>query len=115
MVIGGFLFFFSLKEESIKASIEKVKYEEPSLIDILSETKSKEITKEQILAFREQTKCLICEREINGFIKIFLCPQCEALYCKKCAQKMIDMSNMCWLCEKQIDESKPIKQNNDIS
>ncbi|MFX0043938.1 MAG: hypothetical protein ACFE8L_13580 [Candidatus Hodarchaeota archaeon] len=109
MIIGGFLFFFSLKEESIKASIKKDKPEEPSLIDILSETKSKEISQEQISSFREQTICLICEREIKGFNKIFLCPQCEALYCKKCTQKMIEMSNRCWSCNNPIDESKPIK------
>ena len=115
MIIGGFLFFFSLKEESIKASIKKVKSEEPSLIDILTETKSKDISQEKILAFREQTICLICEREIQGFIKIFLCPKCEALYCEGCTQKMIEMSNMCWICEEQIDESKPVKQDNDIS
>ena len=115
MIIGGFIFFFSLKEESIKASIKKFKSEEPSLIDILTETKSKDISQEKILAFREQTICLICEREIQGFIKIFLCPQCEALYCERCAQKMIEMSNMCWICDEQIDESKPVKQDNDIS
>ena len=115
MIIGGFLFFFSLKEESIKASIKKVKSEEPSLMDILTETKSKDISQEKILAFREQTICLICEREIQGFIKIFLCPKCEALYCERCTQKMIEMSNMCWICEEQIDESKPVKQDNDIS
>ncbi len=119
MIIGGFIFYFSLKEESVKGmklpSIKKFRSEEPSLIDILSETKSKEISQEQILAFREQTKCLICEREIQGFIKIFLCPQCEALYCEKCTEKMIEMSNKCWICEEQIDESKPVKQNNDIS
>ncbi|MCK4687821.1 MAG: hypothetical protein KAT66_06810 [Candidatus Lokiarchaeota archaeon] len=115
MIIGGFIFFFSLKEESIKASIKKFKSEEPSLIDILTETKSKDISQEKILAFREQTICLICEREIQGFIKIFLCPQCEALYCERCVQKMIEMSNMCWICDEQIDESKPVKQDNDIS
>lgn len=115
MIIGGFIFFFSLKEESIKASIKKFKSEEPSLIDILTETKSKDISEEKILAFREQTICLICEREIQGFIKIFLCPQCEALYCERCTQKMIEMSNMCWICDEQIDESKPVKQDNDIS
>ncbi len=114
MIIGGFLFFFSLKEESIKASIKKVKSEEPSLMDILTETKSKDISEEEILAFREQTICLICEREIQGFIKIFICPQCEALYCERCTQKMIEMSNMCWICDEQIDESKPVKQDNDI-
>jgi len=115
MIIGGFIFFFSLKEESIKASIKKFKSEEPSLMDILTETKSKDISEEEILAFREQTICLICEREIQGFIKIFLCPQCEALYCERCTQKMIEMSNMCWICDEQIDESKPVKQDNDIS
>ncbi|MFX1321784.1 MAG: DC1 domain-containing protein [Promethearchaeota archaeon] len=120
MIIAGFLFFFSLKEESVKSmekpsiKIFKSGESKPSLIDILSETKSKELSPEEILAFREQTICLICEKEIQGFIKVFICPQCEALYCEKCTQKMIEMSNMCWICDKQIDESKPIKQDNEL-
>jgi len=28
---------------------------------------------------------------------------------------MIEMSNICWICEEQIDESKLVKQDNDIS
>ncbi|MFX1296732.1 MAG: RING finger protein [Promethearchaeota archaeon] len=112
MISGGFLFFFSLKEESVKASIRKVSVEELSLIDALSETKSKEMSQEQIKEFREQTICLICEREIQGFNKVFLCPQCEALYCERCTQKMIKVSNMCYICDAQIDKSKPIIQNN---
>jgi len=110
MIFGGFFFFFSLKEESVK-SIFKSEISKLSLIDTLSKIKSEEISEEKISTFREQTICLICEREIQGFTKIFICPQCETLYCERCTQKMIEISNMCWVCDEQIDKSKPVKKN----
>lgn len=120
MILGGFFFFFSVKEESVKTMklpsirIFKTGESKPSLMDLLSETKSEEISKEKITSLREQTLCLICEREIKGFMKIFICPQCEALYCERCTQKMIKMSNMCWVCDEQIDKSKPVKLDTDL-
>ncbi|MFX1410690.1 MAG: hypothetical protein ACFFA6_10075, partial [Promethearchaeota archaeon] len=97
----------SMKLPSLKIlRSERAKF---SLIDSLSMKKPKRISEKKILEFREQTICLMCEREVEGFIKIFICPQCEALYCERCTQKMIDMSNMCWICNEQIDESISIK------
>lgn len=119
MIIGGFLFFFSIKEESVKGmKLPSIKFRseesKPSLMEFLSETKSEEISKEKIISLREQTLCLICEKEIKGFIKIFICPKCEALYCERCTQKMIKMSNICWVCDEQIDKSKPVRIDTDL-
>ena len=52
---------------------------------------------------------MVCKSEIGRF-NVFLCPECDVLYCQKCAKTLADLENVCWVCEKALDESKPIKK-----
>ena len=52
---------------------------------------------------------MVCKRNITGFSSLFICTECKSLYCKKCAQALSVLENMCWACDAQIDESKPMK------
>lgn len=38
-----------------------------------------------------------------------MCPNCEVFYCKKCALSLSELENICWACNKPLDESKPVK------
>ena len=43
-----------------------------------------------------------------------MCYDCEAFYCKKCADSLEKIENMCWNCEAPIEESKPIRRYEDL-
>ena len=44
-----------------------------------------------------------------GF-NIIICPNCEAFYCGKYSQAIIELESMRWACDALIDESKSVKQ-----
>lgn len=67
---------------------------------------STQTTKEEIKILKERKKCLVCKGEVLGYS--FIC-QCDAVYCQKCAQALIDLENVCWVCNNPLDISKPSK------
>ena len=83
--------YLGLKEESIKVPLKK-----------------SEITEEEVSFSKEKKICLVCKGKISGF-NIYVCPECEAIYCATCAKAIINLENMCWACDCTIDESQPIK------
>jgi len=40
---------------------------------------------------------------------IYLCPECDALYCNKCSTALSNLENACWACNTPFDPSKPVK------
>lgn len=66
------------------------------------------ITEEEITHYREKKICLVCKGHIEGFNN-YICPKCEVLYCKHCAQSLIDLENTCWVCNAPLDVSVPSK------
>jgi hypothetical protein len=99
------------KEKVIKDLIvyKEIEYEgiKPSLIEALEASKPDIITREEISHFREREICLVCRGKITGSDS-FLCPNCDTLYCKNCAMALSIAENLCWVCNKAIDETKPI-------
>ncbi|TFG23357.1 MAG: hypothetical protein EU529_07745 [Promethearchaeota archaeon] len=79
------------------------------IIEKMFASKPEKITKEEVKFYKEQTICLVCKKEETGFINLFICPECKALYCEKCARALIEIENICWACNGAIDQSKPIK------
>ena len=57
--------------------------------------------------YREKGLCLVCRNRISRLT--YVCPKCESLYCLKCSTALINLENICWVCETPFDESKPIK------
>jgi len=51
---------------------------------------------------------LVCKGKASGF-NIYLCPNCDSLYCNKCAEALSELENACWVCNGPIDDSKPVK------
>lgn len=108
------IFYFGIREETVVSSERETKgseYQIPktSLISTLSYSRPEDLTEDDILYFREQTLCMVCKTLIIGFVDVFICPDCKALYCRKCAKELIKIDNMCWGCLGPIDDSKPIK------
>ena len=74
-----------------------------------------EITEGEVTYFKEKKICLVCKGNIEGFNN-YICPKCEVLYCENCARTLIDLENMCWVCESPLDKSKlskPFKRKED--
>jgi hypothetical protein len=70
--------------------------------------KPQHITEEEVTFHKEQKICLVCKGSVSRLN--YMCPQCDAIYCIKCAEALSNLENTCWACETQIDESKPIKK-----
>jgi hypothetical protein len=67
-----------------------------------------EITEEEVSISKEKKICLVCKSALGRF-NIYLCIECGALYCEKCAKALSTLENTCWVCETPFDESKPVK------
>jgi tetratricopeptide (TPR) repeat protein len=66
------------------------------------------VAEKEVVVYKDSKICLVCKGNVGGF-DIYVCPECNSIYCKDCAQAIIKIENICWTCEKFIDESKPVK------
>jgi len=108
-VIVSFIFLFlGLKEESEeprKKPKKQVKIEG----GLFRLTKRPDhITEEEVIFHKEKKICLVCKGKATGF-NIYVCPQCDALYCQNCARELTELENACWVCDSPFDKSKPSK------
>ncbi len=99
------------KEKVIKDLItyKEIEYDgiKPSLIEALEASRPDIITREEISHFREKAICLVCRSKVVSS-DAFLCSNCDTLYCKNCAMALSITENLCWVCNKAIDKTKPI-------
>ncbi|MBY8987118.1 MAG: hypothetical protein KGD61_01600, partial [Candidatus Lokiarchaeota archaeon] len=98
--------YLGLREEpEKKKSAEKEVKIKDSLFRITK--RPDQITEEEVNFHRERKICLVCKGNVSGIN--YICPGCDALYCIKCSEGLSDLENMCWVCNKPFDDSKPIK------
>ncbi|MFX1443417.1 MAG: hypothetical protein ACFFHV_08390 [Promethearchaeota archaeon] len=112
MLSSSWFWYFGLREEKVKAieiSNKKSMSEESdiTLIERLSLLHDEQLSEKDVNLYREQIICLVCKGDALGFV--YICPDCKALYCEKCARSLIDLENACWICNCAIDKSKPVK------
>jgi hypothetical protein len=114
VAILGFtcVIFFSLEciffLKSISREEGASKKKNVDVIDIF--TRPATITEEEVSVSKERKICLVCKGKMGGFDTfIFMCPDCNAFYCENCARTLIDMENICWVCNSAIDPSRPVK------
>lgn len=50
----------------------------------------------------------MCKGKVGGF-NTYICTGCDVLYCENCARALINIDNVCWVCDEAIDKSKPVK------
>ncbi|MFX0105850.1 MAG: hypothetical protein ACFE75_10185 [Candidatus Hodarchaeota archaeon] len=70
-------------------------------------TRPQTITEEEVMFHKEQKICLVCKG--NLLRAIYLCPECDALYCTKCSGILSNLENACWVCNTAFDPLKPVK------
>ncbi len=112
MLSSSWFWYFGLREEKIKTveiSDKQAIGEDAdiTLIERLTELTDEHLSDEEVTFYREQTICLVCKGKALGFT--YICPDCKALYCEKCARSLINLENACWICNNAIDKNKPIK------
>jgi len=87
------------------AIIEK---DETKLHDLLGTfTRPQKVTEEEVMISKEKKICLVCKGKVGGYN--FLCTECGAFYCEKCAHALTNLENVCWVCDMPFDKSKPSK------
>lgn len=106
-LIGGVLWYLSLREASAepkKKQEKKIQVEEG--IFRLTE-RPDQITEEEVMFHKEKKICLVCKGKALNFI--YVCSECEALYCENCARTLENYENACWVCNNPFNKSKPSK------
>lgn len=70
-----------------------------------------QIVEEKVTIHKEKKVCLICKGQVKGMS--YIC-RCNALYCEKCVKALIDLENVCWVCEAPLDitRSQKLKEDN---
>ncbi|MFX0136695.1 MAG: hypothetical protein ACFFDN_23870 [Candidatus Hodarchaeota archaeon] len=100
------VFYVYLIIKSIKGEDSKKSREKQEEI-LLAFSRPKRITEEEVSISKEKKICLVCKGKLSR--SLYLCPKCDAFYCDNCAQALSNLENVCWVCDEQIDQSKPIK------
>lgn len=70
--------------------------------------KTEQITEKEVTVYKNSKKCVVCKGNVGGF-NIYMCPRCDSIYCRMCAQAVVEIENACWTCESPIDEARPSK------
>ncbi|MFX1569905.1 MAG: RING finger protein [Promethearchaeota archaeon] len=108
IVVGFIILYYGLREEpEEKIEIKKTTKVEGDLFRIAHFDRD-QITEKEVSISKEKKICIVCKGNAIGF-NIYICPECETVYCQKCANTLISMENACWVCEKPIDQTKPSK------
>lgn len=90
-------------------SIEEIKVDDAKFQDVITTfIRPRKLTDEEITFYKEQKICMVCKGKAIGF-NIYVCSECDALYCKKCATALISQENACWGCNYPFDASRPSK------
>ena len=109
VMISSFWFMYlGLREEPEKIKKTPTKKEVKVEGDLFRISKRPDqITEEEVSISKEKKICLVCKGKAIGMT--YICTECEAFYCVKCAQAISNLENSCWACDAPIDESKPVK------
>jgi hypothetical protein len=100
IIVGYLIYFYSRKGEP---AIKK-----DDLQDTLRVfSKPLHFSIDDVKYSREKGFCLVCKNKVSGLS--YICPKCEAWYCLKCRDALIDIENSCWGCKTPFIESKSKK------
>ncbi|MFX0071220.1 MAG: hypothetical protein ACFFAO_09035 [Candidatus Hermodarchaeota archaeon] len=105
------MFYLGIKEQPVKTEVEVPDKKEPiektevSLVETLSYSRPDDLSEEELKNSREQSLCMVCKKSLVGFNTIFICVNCNTYYCQECAQKLIELDNICWGCMELLDIS----------
>jgi hypothetical protein len=107
-IISAFwIIYFAIKEEP-ETPQEPIKKEVKIEGGLFRLTKRPDhITEDEVMFHKEKKICLVCKGNVGRYM--FMCPECDALYCQNCAHALENLENACWVCNGPIDPQKPVK------
>lgn len=109
ILITGFLIIFMGLKEITDKPVKKPKKDTKIKDSLFRVSKRPDnLTEEEVSVSKEKKICLVCKGNVAGFNN-FICPECGTFYCAKCAKALSDLENICWVCEKPLDPSKPMR------
>jgi hypothetical protein len=88
-----------------KKRIQRSDVDEKEFLQIFS--KPQRITEEEVSISKEKKICLVCKGKLGRLL--YMCPDCNSFYCKKCADTLVTLENACWVCDAPFDATKPTK------
>jgi len=106
-IVAFYIMYIGLREETEKGEIVKDDVKVESKLFRIATTRPKKITEEEVSIYKEKKICLVCKGSASKFT--YICNNCEALYCHKCAETLSNLENQCWVCDAPIDDTKPVK------
>jgi len=95
---------YKLISERDNGDVRKSKKEQQDFLAMF--VKPQKLTEEEVTFHKEKKICLVCKGKLSRLL--YMCPECDALYCIKCSDALSDLENACWVCETAFDESKPV-------
>ncbi len=108
--LSVFALFNVIKTTKSQEAIQEQIDESQDILRIF--TKRRKLTEEEVSVSKEKKICLVCKEKLSR--SIYLCPDCDALYCSRCAGALSSSENACWVCETPIDDSKPVNVIHEI-
>jgi len=110
-VYAGFDTLKSLKSVSLVKDSTEFQRDAPSVLEPF--IRSQKITEEEVSFSKEKRVCLVCKVKLER--NMYICPDCQTFYCKKCSNALMGLENACWFCNAPFDEfkpSRPFKEDN---
>ena len=101
-----FIMNSSIKSESVESTPPVGKEKRPDIFGMF--TKPQKVTEEEVSISKEKKICLVCKGNLSRVL--YMCPECNTFYCKKCSEALSDLESMCWVCDAPFDVSKPVKK-----
>ncbi|MFX0211154.1 MAG: tetratricopeptide repeat protein [Candidatus Hodarchaeota archaeon] len=83
------------------------RYVTKAINEVLEKKFAGQMVEEEVTVHKEKKSCLVCKGEVELF-NIYICPECNSIYCNNCAQTLTKLENACWVCNAPIDALKPI-------
>jgi hypothetical protein len=97
----------AIRQQSLSEIGSESKDEHPDVFSLF--IKPQKVTEEEVSVSKEKKICLVCKGKVSRY-EVYLCPECETIYCHKCAHALEDLENACWVCDTPFDVSKPVKK-----
>ena len=103
-IIVRFIVLRHLKQFFKSTIIKTEKEGSPNILGVF--TRPERITEKEVAVSKERKICLVCKG--TGLRFTYICPECNTIYCQKCARTLSEMENACWVCNIPFDEAKPV-------
>jgi hypothetical protein len=101
ILVGLFILHsYPIMKSQVKSSVE-----DEQILSVF--IRPRKVTEEEVSVSKDKKICLVCKGKVGRVM--YMCPECNALYCIKCFTALSNLENACWVCNTPLDESMPSK------